>query len=130
MRRTRGITIIEFLAACTLFLVLLSAIFPRLDTELGHLGELYEREAARLLVEGELARAEEAALAGKLAPGTERLATDGYASAERLPELSLVRTLTRGSALEITVRAEWRSRQASPGAPRRSVALTTWARTP
>ena len=128
LQRTGGYTLVECVAALTLVIVLLPALFPRLDAELSHLGDLYEREAARLIVEAELARAADEASSGPLARGTGRRPSDGYPSARRLPDLVLLRTVSsqEPGLVAVSVRAEWRSRSATAQGPRRKVVLTTW----
>jgi len=117
VRRRRGTTILESVAAIALAIVLIPALLPSIQVELSRVTELYEREAVRLILEGELAREAE----GATAPVT-------WASARRLPGLSIERR--RGRAKdgleEVTVTASWRSR--ALGGARRSMDLTTWVR--
>ena len=125
----RGLSLFEAVCALTLALTILSAFLPARSPELDEVRARLEQEAARLIVEGELARARLLGLEGRLAAGEARLRTAAWPSADRLEGLVLSRRVgapdaARAGLLPVTVVAEWRGRRfeltglVAPGGPR------------
>lgn len=124
-----GNSLVELSVAIGFAIVLIPAVCPPIDAELRRTSELYEREAARLVLEGELAHARDDAGQGRLAPGATNLAATTWRSAERLEGLVLERRVKPGpeGLLEVAVEARWRSR--TRRAPER-LELATWVSKP
>ena len=91
----RGYSLTEVIAATALALVMIPALFPSPRSELAFVRERYEAEAARLILEGELARAQDQANRGELVVGSADRPTDAYGSAEHLKALRLERRVSR-----------------------------------
>ncbi|MEZ6185034.1 MAG: hypothetical protein R3F62_08510 [Planctomycetota bacterium] len=120
----RAHTIYEVVIAYSLFVGLLAALAPNPRPALDGLRANFEREVARGLCQGELARVEHA-LRGGQAPASGAVDLAGWPSAAQLDELALRRELTPdGGGAELRVRATWVGRDGSP----RELALSTWLR--
>lgn len=123
----RALSLLEAVLALSLALVLSSALLAPRRAELDEVRARLEEEAARLILEGELARARLQALEGRLAPGREALRVQAWPSAARLRGLRLWRETAgpdpaRGGLSAVALRAEWRGGDGS-GAGARSLTL-------
>lgn len=123
----RALSLLETVVALSLALVLISALLAPRRAELDEVRARLEEETARLILEGELARARLQALEGRLAPGREPLRVQAWPSAARLRGLSLWRETgapdpARGALRTVALHAEWRG--GDGGGPRaRSLTL-------
>lgn len=124
---SRRLTLSEVVVALALAVILLPALFPPPGAELRAVREAFERETARLIVEGELSRARQAATSNGLRPGVFRLAPERWPSAAGLGGLAL-RLVVRersGALLEVAVEASWSAAGVPPREAARTLRLVT-----
>ena len=114
-----GATLVEWVVAVTLLALCAPALLPPVGLQARALGALHAREAARCLLEGELALARSAALES----GEEVRDVTGYRSAAQLRGLVVERVVERGSeGWEVTLTARWEGR----GGASQEVVLEGW----
>lgn len=124
MVRRRGITIYEVLIAYALFVAAIVALAPSPRPALDGLRASFEREVARGLVQGELARVEHRLRAGE-PPQPGPVGEVLGSSKGQLAELALAREVeVEDAGVTVRVRATWRGRDGAS----RELALTTWLR--
>lgn len=119
----RRTSLVEAVVGLSLALVLVTALVPGRGPELDGVRARLEDEVARLILEGELARARQEALEDRLEEGRRALSPALWPSSARLRGLVLTRQVTppdpqRSGLRRVRLRAAWRAASGADSAPR------------
>ncbi len=112
-RSARGYTLVEVVTAAALAMVLIPAVFPPIDQQVLALREQFEREAVRLILEGELELARDQGARGQLEHRSTAVPLASYGSAARIGGLRIRRVVSgdAGTRLsEVALSATWETK--------------------